>query len=487
MRFLLVALVALALFLPFGVQAADSCTCFCGTTSKGAYELTGKNTRDACIQGCQDANESMIGCYESTDEYPENSEICWTQNECEGSGRKALGYEWNTNVSVCPNSPLDMGYCFAPQKEVNLIVPFGGNTKFSSFPDYVDAAYQFLIPVAGLVAVVMFMVSGLQYVLARGATDVVKKAKTRMVGAVTGLVLLMAAYAVANVLDPRLVHLKQLRIPITKEVILLDPDSTCEYLASVGYEVDGKKGSEVKGDCKTQGSITSIDNVASNVVSGTWEVGNNCNYSTCSEGTSCTSQGCYSCRAADVVPSEQTCNELTATESAPGTKTGTKYYCEYDDDVGDGGSCVSVSSGVSGTDLVGINCTVLRSGDGGGSCGSYDALYYHVGAVNQSRIDNVGAQDESFVDVAQSTLATICSTDPCGLAGDGHKCSLKMPSESGGGTVINETYYRSNYVNCVRDDQELVTKSQGSVFWTEPTGMCKTRRPAAQQNACSFQ
>lgn len=424
-----------AIVTPVAVRAeSDACVCYCGSTSTGAVRQAGTTTSDACIATCQDDNKSAVGCYTSSDQYPENSELCWTKEQC---SQKGSTYTWNDNVATCSDKSAAgrMGHCYAPQKSVNLIVPFGGNTAFSNIPTYVSAAYKFIVPVAALLAVVMLMVGGLQYILARGASDAIKKAKTRMVAAITGLVLLMSAYAMASILDPRLVNLKQLRLPAVKDVVILDTSSTCEYLASVGFEIDGKSGDEVADAhiaCKTEGEITSIENIASNVVAGSLEKGDTCLYSYCPSGQGCTSEGCAACTGlvdgGAIAPSESTCEEFTSEQNI-GEPTGDKYVCSYEDLTG----ATYTGATVTGPSCAGIDiaCTALRSEAGGGSCRSYDTLAFAYGSTTVLALEKLQGED-------QTIFQTICTADPCELSrelADGSHEGCMPLSEATGYTV----------------------------------------------------
>ncbi len=97
--------------------------------------------------------------------------------------------------------------------------------------EYVNAVYTWLLGAAALVAVVMMMIGGLQYVLARGKSKYIEAAKTRITNAITGLVLLLAAYNIAYLIDPNTTSLTGLGI---KNVPLIESD-----LAAQGGEETG--------------------------------------------------------------------------------------------------------------------------------------------------------------------------------------------------------------------------------------------------------
>ncbi len=81
-------------------------------------------------------------------------------------------------------------------KDDKIVVSFIG--------DYVTAAYRYLIGISVVIAIVMIMIGGLQYVLASGGTDT-GKAKKRIKDAVTGVVLLFSVYTILYVVNPELI------------------------------------------------------------------------------------------------------------------------------------------------------------------------------------------------------------------------------------------------------------------------------------------
>ncbi|MEK7460770.1 MAG: pilin [Patescibacteria group bacterium] len=70
-----------------------------------------------------------------------------------------------------------------------------------SIPDintFVSKLYSFGISIAGVVFVIMFLIGGLQYLTTAGNEESTGKAKKLMVDAIIGLVLVLAAYAIAK-------------------------------------------------------------------------------------------------------------------------------------------------------------------------------------------------------------------------------------------------------------------------------------------------
>ena len=88
----------------------------------------------------------------------------------------------------------------------------GGYVSVNFLAQYINAVYGWAIAASALIAVVMMMLGGLQYVLSRGKSKYIEKAKTRITNAITGLVLLLAAYSIAYLIDPNTTTLRSLSL-----------------------------------------------------------------------------------------------------------------------------------------------------------------------------------------------------------------------------------------------------------------------------------
>jgi hypothetical protein len=97
-------------------------------------------------------------------------------------------------------------------------------TSVNFLAEYINAVYGWILGAAALVAVVMMMLGGLQYVLARGKSKYIEKAKTRITNAITGMVLLLAAYNIAFLIDPRLTNLEAIGVTNVEGIEYFPPD-----------------------------------------------------------------------------------------------------------------------------------------------------------------------------------------------------------------------------------------------------------------------
>lgn len=78
--------------------------------------------------------------------------------------------------------------------------------------NYIAGVYRYSVSIASILAGVMFVIGGFQYLTAGGDASRVSKGRERITNAVIGLVLVLAAYVILLTINPDLVSLTSLRI-----------------------------------------------------------------------------------------------------------------------------------------------------------------------------------------------------------------------------------------------------------------------------------
>jgi hypothetical protein len=73
---------------------------------------------------------------------------------------------------------------------------------------YISAIYNYAIGVVGILAALVIMIGGLIWLTAGGNTNRIEKAKSWITGALTGLVIALASYAILYTVNPDLVNLQ---------------------------------------------------------------------------------------------------------------------------------------------------------------------------------------------------------------------------------------------------------------------------------------
>ncbi len=110
---------------------------------------------------------------------------------------------------------LSFGYCFAlevqtPQgKSGYPSFPFVPQiTEQSTLPNYFVYYFGAAMYIAGILALVMLAIAGIQLIASTGNPERISEAKKRATSAILGLVLLFASFIIINTINPRLTNLE---------------------------------------------------------------------------------------------------------------------------------------------------------------------------------------------------------------------------------------------------------------------------------------
>ena len=438
------ALVAFVTFLPkVSFAASTSCECFCGKEGVGAVDEN-SSTPDACLATCSKKSYQYVGCFTDQAEYPVESDKCWTQTECsqwsDNRGGANITADWGaTQPADCGKTKTagdPMHYCYAKDTPYSLNVAIGNTTSVGNLPTYINAVYAWLLPAASLVAVVMMMIGGLQYIMARGKSKYIDAAKTRITNAITGLVLLLSAFVLLNLVDPRFTRFQSLQVPLLKQVVLLDPTSSCDRLADYGYTIGPATASTADSTaaCGAKGKIESASGLKDNAL-GSWKVGDTCDYFKCSTaGTTCVENAdlnlnyCASC-AGNPSPSATTCAALDKHT----TPDGDNYsYCAYSatgtTSAASAGMCYGVQNPGTSMSEQYLNCAKAKADAAKATSETPGCEYYATLKITHYPT-NYDIATEKYADM----LSDICTNDPCKLAEDNQfaKCSYGVGNPDG--------------------------------------------------------
>ncbi len=95
-----------------------------------------------------------------------------------------------------------------PDKYIVLQVPIPGlGWCVKGFPEYLQAIYNLFVGISGILAVIMMMYGGFQWLIAGGNPTKISGAKATILSAMAGLSLLLASYAILNLINPNLTNL----------------------------------------------------------------------------------------------------------------------------------------------------------------------------------------------------------------------------------------------------------------------------------------
>ncbi|MEK7644655.1 MAG: hypothetical protein AAB390_05130, partial [Patescibacteria group bacterium] len=153
---------------------------------------------------------------------------CWQRAACEAARIRIIGSdseakdgfvsaeEDSSVAQACPNKVLDdtgtasgkdVGFCLPVGQTVTRI-SFGGTNKFLNIGEFIKFMYRYSMWAATILAVMLVIISGVQWTASGGNSDMIGSAKKRIAGAVSGLILLAFAYTVLNTINPFLVNLR---------------------------------------------------------------------------------------------------------------------------------------------------------------------------------------------------------------------------------------------------------------------------------------
>lgn len=163
---------------------------------------------------------------------PALNPFCWKKKDCVNARRSFVegnptdkeladnGFISNSSVAPCNTGTGDQqwGRCL-PAGVTKTEISFGGQDKFSNIGDFILLMYKWLVTVASILAVIMIIVSGVQWITSGGNSESISSAKSRISGAVIGLFIAYMSYFILNTINPNLVNF---RIP---QVWLVRPQS----------------------------------------------------------------------------------------------------------------------------------------------------------------------------------------------------------------------------------------------------------------------
>ncbi len=109
--------------------------------------------------------------------------------------------------------------------------------KGGSFIDYMMAIYKWSVGAIAIIAVIMIMVAGFQWMTAAGNASTIGQAKSRISSSLIGLLLVIGAYSILNFINPSLVHLRTLDLGDVDRVDLNISEKTC-YDGRINYRWD---------------------------------------------------------------------------------------------------------------------------------------------------------------------------------------------------------------------------------------------------------
>ena len=163
----------------------------------------------------------VYGQSEST--LPEFNSMCWHAREC--CLARATVSQANDDVAKCNTIPADSdtetngwvkadpctapgwGKCLPAGKTITEI-SFGGKKEFLHIGDFIKTLYNYAMAVVSIVATIMIIFAGVQWITSGGNAETITAAKHRLTGAVIGLFIAFFSYTILRTINPALVTLQ---------------------------------------------------------------------------------------------------------------------------------------------------------------------------------------------------------------------------------------------------------------------------------------
>ena len=152
---------------------------------------------------------------------PEFNNLCWRKQQCLDIRAKLFAngrpYEKLTDAEKVhvaegfkqeePCASGDWGKCL-PASTAKTMIAFGGKPEFINIGDFIQSNYNYVLSIAAIIAVVMIIVAGFQWVTSGGNSEAISSAKTRIGGALIGLFIAYTSYFILQTISPNLVNLR---------------------------------------------------------------------------------------------------------------------------------------------------------------------------------------------------------------------------------------------------------------------------------------
>ncbi len=400
-------------FVIFSAEAADPCQCYCGSKA-GAVAIGAKDASvDSCLALCDKNNQHYISCAVDPSQTPIQNGMCWNEQDCLSSKNEDGTSIWgDEQPEECEAGDH---YCYPPEITTPLNVTIGQTTHTVDIGSYINVIFTYGMGAAGVFAVVMIMIGGVQYIIGSGTGgEDLSKGKERIKNAVIGLVLLLAAYTVLATVNPALVHFKSIRSPKPKPSLFLTAycETYGDTTGSTGKKYTVEPTSTDQGenknapDCGDKGNVTKDKNGVP--VSDT-----ECTYGSCSADKLCaqTESGDYKCMTCDDAGKLEILNAGFEASSAhcasltPVPSGTSKDQCVRGTLTTFGGAAVpGWSGGQAYCARVEVDCASISE------CSDYESATVYIGGSA-----NLSFSQQNFtswpIDVAG--LKSVCEGNPC--------------------------------------------------------------------------
>jgi len=125
---------------------------------------------------------------------------------------------------------------------IPLNIPIGDTKSVDDLGEYIRIFYEFFVTSAGILAAAMMVIAGYKWITAAGNTSIISGAKEQIMSAVFGLILALTSYMILNAINPNIVSLQPLVIPVVDTMTLGGEASRkCDFDTELTTNIKGEK------------------------------------------------------------------------------------------------------------------------------------------------------------------------------------------------------------------------------------------------------
>lgn len=179
---------------------------------------------------------------------PENNPLCWKEEACVKKREALLGQDkGRAKDGWVKEAPCtgDWGKCL-PVSMTKTQISIGNVGTFSNAGEYIKTIYNYSLSVIGILATVVLIISGAQWIGSGGNAEVISQAKKRVSGSVIGLFITYMSYVILSSVNPASVNMVQPNVWMVAGIEERNPE------VKVGNYCD-PTGGETKIACEASG------------------------------------------------------------------------------------------------------------------------------------------------------------------------------------------------------------------------------------------
>jgi hypothetical protein len=123
---------------------------------------------------------------------------------------------------------------------IPLNIPIGDTKQVDDLGEYIRIFYEFFVTSAGILAAAMMVIAGYKWITAAGNTSIISGAKEQIMSAVFGLILALFSYMILNFINPNIVALEPLDIPVVDNLTIGgEATRKCDFDTELTKKTDG--------------------------------------------------------------------------------------------------------------------------------------------------------------------------------------------------------------------------------------------------------